>query len=117
MAKLTEQDREDIQFEGLMRLVEGIILGVLDQVSISGKWYPRDIGFITLEKKRQTLEDLRVWFKNEQWDIWLNIYCEHHNYSARNIKRNFEKIRRNSVRYVNKKLKEKLNNKNIIETD
>ena len=108
MVQLTKQDQEDIEFDGIMRLVEGIILGVLDQISISGKWYPRDISLITLESKRQKLEEMRIWFKDDKWTIWLDIYCEYHGYNQRHIKHNFEQIRRKSVKYVNSRIKAKV---------
>lgn len=114
MVQLTEQDREDIRWEGLMRLVEDIILGVLDTVLISGKWTNRNIGLVALEKKRQKLEEMRLWFKDYKWSIWLSIYCDHNGYNKRHVKLNFEKIRRNSVKNVNKRIKDKLINEKSI---
>lgn len=108
MVKLTEQDKEEIKFEGLMRLVEGIVLQILDRISISGKWHNRDISIISLVKKKEVLDDMRVWFKGYKWDIWLNIYCEYHSRNSRTIKKNFKKIRLQSVRYVNARIKKKM---------
>jgi hypothetical protein len=108
MVHFTKQDKEDIQFDGYMRLIEGIVLSILDNVSISGKWLKKDIALVSLEKKRRVLEEMKLWFKDDKWDIWLNIYCEYHGYNERHIKKNFEKIRRNSVRYVNRRIKNKL---------
>lgn len=50
------------------------------------------------------------WFKTKQWDVWLDIYCDYKLYNIFDIKRNFENIRRKSLRYVNSKIKE-FNNK------
>jgi len=101
------KDKEELRFEGLMRLVEGIILNVLDQCLISGKWENRDISLEALNKKRRILRGMLKWFRDPKWDIWLNIYCKWNGYNKRHIKKNFEKIRKKSVTYVNKRIKVK----------
>ena len=45
--RMTKEDREEMKYEGVMRLVSGIILHVLDMVSISGKWTNKDIRITT----------------------------------------------------------------------
>jgi len=105
--KLTQVDKEDLQYHGLMRLVGGIILQVLDNCLISGKWYPRDLSMDVLKKKRKLLKEMLVWFKDPKWDIWLNIYCGWTGFDKRMIKKNFRKIRRQSEIYTNKRIKEK----------
>lgn len=114
--KLTEQDKEDIKFGGVMRLVEGIILQILDNVSISGKWYPKDIGMDTLMSKKALLKEMNAWLKDWHWDVWVSIYCWHYGYNKRTIKKNFENIRRQSVKYVNKRIKDKKASLNNLTT-
>jgi len=101
------RDEEEIQWHGMMALVEGIILQVLDNISISGKWYPRDISMKRLIEKRRLLRNMLKWFRDDKWQIWLSLYCNHKGYSDTVIRRNFEKIRKKSVKYVNKRIKKK----------
>lgn len=101
-------DKNEYNYEGLMLLVEAIILGVLDNILISGKWVNRDISLLTLVKKKRILFDMKKWFNDDKWDIWLSIYCEYKKYNKKQIKDNFEAIRKRSTKYVNKKIKHKI---------
>ena len=107
--------KDAIEFESLMKLIEGIVLLVLDHVSISGKWYPREnISMETLLKKKGLLTDMGKWMKTEDWNIWTGIYSEYSKANRYYIKKKFEKIRKESMKYVNtriKKYKTKLANK------
>lgn len=104
---IKKEDREEMGYEGVMRLVEGIVLHVLDAVSISNKWYPRDISMGTLLIKKQKLNEMRIWMRGWQWSIWVNLYAQHNRYSSHLIKRRFESIRKKSIHYVNKRIYEK----------
>jgi hypothetical protein len=99
---------EDIQIEGIHRLVDGLVLGILDKISISGKWYNRDISLKTLLQKKDILNEMKEWFKDPKWRIWVSIYCDFNNVNEGVIYDNFSKIRRKSVRYVNKLIRAKL---------
>lgn len=109
MKRLTEKEKEDVKWQAMMRLVETIILQVLDEVSISGKWYNRkNISSETLLKKKRALYEIGKWTKTKQWDTWISIYTEYVDTNRKNIKTKFEKIRKKSQRYVNKRIKEKI---------
>lgn len=111
MAKrVNQQDIEEIQWDATMELVGGIVLHVLDKVSISGKWHNRNIGIDTLLAKRKTLQEMQKWMKTWQWNIWVNIYSQHNKYNGNVIKKRFESIRKKSYSYVSKKIKETKNN-------
>lgn len=97
--------KKDYNYDGIMRLVGGILLLILDHISISGKWYPRKLSMKVLQEKRAKLEEMRLWFKTPAWSIWLNLYCDYHGRNERTIRKNFEQIRRQSVKYVNKRIK------------
>ena len=98
--------KDAIEFNALMKLIEGIVLLVLDHVSISGKWYPREnISMETLLKKKGLLTDMGKWMKTEDWNIWTGIYSEYSKANRYYIKRKFEKIRKESMKYVNIELK------------
>ena len=105
---LKKIDKEDVEYEGIMRLVEGIMLHVLDSVSISGKWLLKDISMKTLLAKKQTINEMREWMKGEQWAIWVGIYSEHNKYNNHIIKRKFELIRKESIKYVHQRIKAKM---------
>lgn len=98
---------EDVGLEGIMRLIEGILLEVLDKCSISGKWYPRDISLKTLEEKKRILQEMNRWLKGDKWPIWTDIYCDYYVRNQRTIHKNYLRIRNKSIRYVNKRIKEK----------
>lgn len=100
-------EERELDFDGVMRLIEGILLEVLDKSSISGKWYPRDISLKTLKQKKATLHEMYSWLRSDKWDIWLGIYCDHFTRNSRTIKKNYLKIRRKSMIYVNKRIKTK----------
>lgn len=103
---IKKEDREDLEWEGLMRLIEGIVLHVLDVVSISGKWYPRHISMHTLLAKKNSIRDMQKWMRGWQWDTWLNIYTDSNNYSSNLIKKKFNNISRASIRYINQRIHE-----------
>lgn len=105
--KLTNEELFDIQYAGCMNLIEGIVLHVLDSITISGKWYPRDIGMETLLAKKDKLNEMCRWLKGTQWDTWVQIYAEYNHFNHRFIKRRFELIRKKSIKYVNKRIREK----------
>ena len=102
---------EEIQMEAMYRLIEAILLGVLDNVSITGKWKNRDISMTTLMKKKEKLLEMKDYLETEGWRIWLGIYCEYFHRSQLKIDRNFKKICRKSLYHVNKRIREKINNK------
>ena len=109
--RTTEREKEEIKWQATMRLVEAIILQVLDEVSISGKWYNRyNISMMTLNKKKEALYEIGKWMKTKQWDTWCSIYTEYVDTNRTNIKRQFEKTRKKSQRYVTKRIKEARNN-------
>jgi len=108
-------DKDEIEYQGCIRLIEGIILRVLDDISISGKWYNRDLSLNILKKKRTILRQMLKWFRHQNWDILLDIYCNYIGINKKNIKKKFERIRKESVRYTNIRIKEK--NKNTTRTD
>ena len=67
MKRMTKEEREDMEWQATIRLVEAIMLQVYDEVSISGKWYNRkNISLGTLRKKKQTLYDIGKWMKTSQ---------------------------------------------------
>ena len=104
--RIKKEDKEDVEWEGIQRLVEGIVLHVLDSVAISGKWYPRDIGMKTLLEKRKKLREMGKWMKGWQWDVWVSMYCENKNFVPNIVKKRFEAIRKESTKYVNKRIKQ-----------
>ena len=104
---IKDYDRDEFEWGGIMRLVEGVVLHVLDQISITKKWTNKDISMRTLLAKKKTLKELREWMRGWQWSIWVNIYAEHNRYNNHQIKRKFELIRKKSVRIVNKRIHEK----------
>lgn len=106
--RIKKEDREEFEFEGIMRLVDGIMLHILDSVSISGKWLLKDISMKTLVAKRKTLRNMGKWMKTWQWDVWINIYSQHNSYDNHLIKRRFELIRKESVTYVNQRIEDKI---------
>lgn len=93
--------------DGIIRLIEGILLEVLDKCSISGKWYPRDISLKTLKSKRATLKEMYKWLNDDKWQIWLGVYCEHFGRNHRTINKNYLRIRKKSIIYVNNRIKQK----------
>lgn len=105
---IKKEDRDEVEFEGIMRLVDGIMLHILDNVAISGKWLLKDIGMKTLLSKKKILGEMRDWMRTWQWDVWLNIYCQHNNYDNHLVKRRFELIRKESTKYVNNRIKNKI---------
>ncbi len=108
-------EKETTEFTALMKLIEGIVLLVHDHVSISGKWYPREnISMGTLLKKKNLLKDMGEWMETEDWNIWTGIYSEYSKANRYYIKKKFEKIRKESMEYVDIRIKEyktKLTNK------
>lgn len=100
--------RAEFHWDSILRMVEGLILGVLDKVSISGKWYKRDIRLETLIAKRRLLRRMKGEMLSKNWDIWLDLYCEHFSRNKYGIKKNFEAIRKKSVKYVNCRIASKL---------
>lgn len=103
--ELNELDREQLRWESLMRLIEGIMLLVLDHVSISGKWYVRkNISMKVLREKESLLLELEGWMKEENWNTWAHVYGEYSNADYKYIKKNFEKIRKKSLKYVKKRI-------------
>lgn len=106
-SRINELNQDDIEFEGVMRLIEGIVLHVYDKIAISNKWVNKDIGMKTLLTKKKTLKELGKWMKTWQWDVWVNLFSEHNRYNPKSIKKKFEAIRKKSVSHVNKRIKEK----------
>lgn len=104
--KLTESEQFDVIYGGYMRLVEGIVLQVLDSISISGKWDDRNLSIITLKGKRKKLREMKQWLSDKRWDVWLDIYTDYYGYKKISIKKNFHKVRGKSVTTVNKLIKE-----------
>lgn len=100
---------KEYQWDGIMRLIQGIVLLIYDKVAISGKWKNKDISDKALGKKLLVLEEMRIWLKSRKWRIWLSIYCEHYGGNSRTITKNFEKIRRSSVRHVKRRIRERAN--------
>ena len=85
--RIAKYDKEEIEFEGLMRLVAGIVLHILDKVSVSNKWKNKDISMKTLLAKKETLEEMRKWMNAWQWGIWVGIYAEYNNFNSKMIKK------------------------------
>ena len=110
MERISKYDKEEIQFEARMRLIEGIIKQVLDEVSISNKWKNKDISLVTLLHKRKILRKTGQWMKTWQWRIWVNIWSEHNGHNNKEVIRRMESIRKRSVKHVNARIYEK--NKN-----
>ena len=113
--RMTKEDREEMKYEGVMRLVSGVMLHILDMVSISGKWTNKDIRIITLLEKRRILFNMRRWMKGWQWSIWVNIYAEYNRYSSGMIKKRFHSIREDSIKEVKKRIHEKKEKEKDIE--
>ena len=108
MAKrISQYDRDDIQWDGVMRLIEGILKHILDNVSITPKWGNRDISMITLLAKRDKLLELGRWMRGWQWSIWVNIFAEDNGFNSKTIKRRFEAIRKKSIQHVNQRIMKK----------
>lgn len=106
MQNLSDQDREDMEWGGILRLIEGILLHVLDMVSISGKWKKRKISMKTLLLKLHTLKETGKWMKTWQWSVWVNIHSIFNNGDSRFIKKRFENIRRKSIKEVKRRIHE-----------
>jgi len=104
--RIKEEDRENYEYDGIMYLIEGIMLHILDAISISGKWPPRHIGTKTLLAKEELLEYYKEWMKGWQWPIWVSIYAQHNGYQPNMIKKKFNTMRNKSLRYVKKRIKE-----------
>jgi hypothetical protein len=100
--------KTELQTEGIFRLIEAILLQVLDKVLVSGKWTKRDISLATLEKKLETLKEMEVYLKSDNWDIWVRVYSDYYKTVPHNIKRNFEKLRKKSEKLVRERIKSKL---------
>ncbi len=108
------EDKELDNFDGYIRLIEGMLLGVLDQISISGKWANREITRSMIDRKRAMITIIKAWFKEEGSDIWIGIYAKETGISAKQIKNSFKRVVRRSVRYLNKEEK-KLSTVNAID--
>lgn len=101
---LDKTDIEELQFYSRMKLVEGIVLHILDSVSISRKWKNKNISMKVLLAKKHTLQEMHKWMKTWQWSIWVNIYSEYFEHNNKLIKKKFENIRRRSISEVNKRI-------------
>lgn len=94
-------DKEFDNFDGYVRLIEGILLGVLDQISISGKWANRVKTRSMIDRKRAMIDNVKKWLKEEGSDIWIGIYARESGISAKQIKNSFKRVIRRSVKYLN----------------
>lgn len=104
-----EEDKElqeELEIEAMYRLIDGILLNVLDMISISRKWDHRKIGLSTLHKKKSLLIEFREYFKTVGWSTWLGIYCEYFVKNKYSMKKRFENIRLTSMKEVNRRLRE-----------
>lgn len=103
--RVNKEDKDEIQFEAYMRLVEGVVLHVLDSIAISEKWINKDISMETLLLKKSKIKEMREWLKGWQWETWLNIYAQHKKIGMSLIHRKFIRILNKSNKYVNERIK------------
>lgn len=94
------------QYDGLKRIVKAIVFQILDYISISKKWDNRNVSLKTLLDKKSKLRDMNKWLVDWRWDIWLRIYTEHYGGEIKIIKKNFIKIRKKSIKEVNRRIKQ-----------
>ncbi len=101
----------DISIDGILRLIEGMMVYALDKASISTKFRNKIQNRRTLNAKRKQILEVKDWVGSENWSIWLGIYTTETGINERRIRKNFEKTVKQSLNYTTRALK-KLKKKN-----
>lgn len=92
--------RLDITMEGVLRLIEGMMVYALDKASISTKFRNKKKTKKVVSQKRREVIETKEWVGSENWHIWLNIYCQETGVNEKRIRNNFKKAIKNSLNYL-----------------
>ena len=91
---------KEVQLEGILMMIEGMLLYALDKADISTKWHNRKKNAPMVAHKLQQVREVKDWVDSDNWHIWLNIYCRETGVNEKAIRINYKKIVKDSLSYI-----------------
>ena len=98
--KKLKYGKGEITLEGILRMIEGMLIYALDKASISTKFKNKKKTRRVISDKRKQVLETKEWVGGENWHIWLNIYSTEAGVDERRIRNNFKKRVKVSLAYL-----------------